>query len=42
MKFHRVTEDSNMFDAKGRQVLSANSKGTTIMMVCEVGDEATA
>jgi len=23
-----------MFDSKGKQILSANSKGSTIMMVC--------
>lgn len=36
MKFHRITEDGEMFDGKGKQIVSANSKGTTIMMVCQV------
>lgn len=41
MKYHRVTEDGEMFDAKGKQVLPANSKGMTIMMVCEIPADAT-
>lgn len=34
MKFTKVTEDGEMFDAKGKPVLSANSRGSTIMLVC--------
>jgi hypothetical protein len=30
-----------MFDAKGKQILSANAKGMTIMMVCEIPSDAT-
>jgi hypothetical protein len=30
-----------MFDGKGKQVLSANSKGLTIMLVCEISEDAT-
>lgn len=41
MKYHRVTEDGEMFDAKGKQILPANSKGMTIMMVCEIPADAT-
>lgn len=40
MKYHRITEDGDMFDAKGKQILTANSKGLTIMLVCEISEDA--
>jgi hypothetical protein len=36
MKYTKVTEDGEIFDAKGKQILNANPRGYTIMLVCEV------
>jgi hypothetical protein len=34
MKFHRVSEDCDLFDEKGKLVLNANPKGYSIMIIC--------
>ena len=36
MKYTKVTEDGEMVDNKGKPILSANSRGSTIMLVCEI------
>lgn len=36
MKFHKVNQDSDMFDGKGKLILNANTKGNTIMLVSEI------
>lgn len=36
MKYTKVTEDGEMVDGKGKPILSANVRGSTIMLVCEV------
>ena len=41
MKYHRITEDGEMYDGKGKLILNANSRGTTIMLICEIPEDAT-
>lgn len=36
MKYHKITEDTDMYDGQGKVIFSANPKGMTIMLVCEV------
>lgn len=40
IKYHRITEDGEMFDGKGKLILNSNARGTTIMFVAEVGADA--
>jgi hypothetical protein len=41
MRFHKVSEDCEIVDGKGKLMLKANPKGTTIMMICELTEPAT-
>lgn len=41
MKYHRITEDGEMHDGKGKTILNSNSRGNTIMLVCEIPSDAT-
>ena len=36
MKYTKVTEDGEIFDGRGKPILSANSRGSTIMLVCQI------
>ena len=41
IKYHRITEDGEMYDGKGKLLLNANTRGTTIMFVSEIPEDAT-